>query len=110
MKEITLANFQGEVLDSSLPVFVDFYGENCAICMDLLPGVHEMEKDYEGRILFAGIDTGSERKLAMKERVMGLPTMVIYEGGEKKALRGPLEIKSIEDVRAFIDGYLPAQA
>lgn len=110
MKEITLANFQGEILDASLPVFVDFYGENCAICMDLLPGVHEMEKDYEGRILFAGIDTGSERKLAMKERVMGLPTMVIYEGGEKKAVRGPLDIKSIEDVRAFIDGYLPSHA
>jgi thioredoxin 1 len=106
MKEIRFNNFEEEVLQSDLPVFVDFYGENCAICMDLLPGVHAMEKDYEGRIVFAGIDTGSERKLAMKQRVMGLPTMVVYEGGEKKAVKGPLEIKSIEDVRAFLDGYL----
>lgn len=110
MKEITLDNFKDEVLDSALPVFVDFFGENCAICMDLLPGVHAMEKDYEGRIVFAGIDTGSERKLAMKERVMGLPTMVVYEGGEKKVVKGPLEIKSLEDVKSLLDGYLSNKA
>ncbi|HSP47094.1 MAG TPA: thioredoxin family protein [Clostridiaceae bacterium] len=109
MKEIRFNNFEEEVLQSELPVFVDFYGESCAICMDLLPGVHEMEKDYEGRIVFAGIDTGSERKLAMKQRVMGLPTMVVYEGGEKKVVKGPLEIKSLGDVRAFLDEYLSSK-
>lgn len=106
MIELKTDSYSLVLKEAELPVFVDFFGESCAICMELLPGVHEMEKEFEGRVAFASVDTGAERKLAMKERVMGLPTMVIYEDGEKKAVAGPKDIKSLDDVRGFISSYL----
>jgi thioredoxin 1 len=106
MIELKTDSYAEVLKESQIPVFVDFFGESCAICMELLPGVHEMEKEFEGKVTFASVDTGAERKLAMKERVMGLPTMAIYESGEKKAIAGPKDIKSLDDVRAFINGYL----
>lgn len=106
MIELKTDSYSEVLRGSEIPVFVDFFGESCAICMELLPGVHEMEKEFEGKVAFASVDTGAERKLAMKERVMGLPTMAIYESGEKKAVAGPKDIKSLDDVRGFINGYL----
>ena len=106
MIELKTDSYSEVLMGSEIPVFVDFFGESCAICMELLPGVHEMEKEFEGKVTFASVDTGVGRKLAMKERVMGLPTMAIYVNGEKKAVAGPKDIKSLDDVRAFINGYL----
>ncbi|MBP1919753.1 thioredoxin family protein [Youngiibacter multivorans] len=106
MIELKTDSYAEVLKESEVPVFVDFFGESCAICMELLPGVHEMEKEFEGKVIFASVDTGVERKLAMKERVMGLPTMAIYANGEKKSVAGPKDIKSLDDVRAFINGFL----
>ena len=72
-----------KLLQSEKPVFVDFWGDKCEICIELMPGVHGLEEKYGDKIKFASLNIGGARRLAIAQKVLGLPTMIIYKGGEK---------------------------
>ncbi len=105
MLELNKENFEAEVLQSEKPVFVDFWGDKCEICKDLMPGVHGLEEKYSDKIKFASLNIGAARRLAIAQRVLGLPTMIIYKGGEKVETITPDKISGIEDVENFIKTY-----
>lgn len=102
MIELTKENFEEEVLKSEKPVFVDFWGDKCEICKQLMPGVHSLEEKFGDKIKFAGLNISTARRLAIAQRVLGLPTMIIYKGGEKASTITPDKISSLEDVDGFI--------
>jgi thioredoxin 1 len=77
--------FETEVLKSEGIILVDFWSEGCEPCKALMPDVEELEKEYEGKVKFTKLDTGKARRLAISQRVMGLPTIVLYKDGEKIA-------------------------
>lgn len=106
MLKLNQENFETEVLNyNEKPVFVDFWGEKCERCHELMPEVEELEKKFINSIKFCELNTTEFRKLAIKERVLGLPTMIIYVNGEKKEVLTPNKIASIEDVQRLIDAY-----
>ena len=105
MLELNKENFEAEVLQSEKPVFVDFWGDKCEICKDLMPGVHGLEEKYSDKIKFASLNIGAARRLAIAQRVLGLPTMIIYKGGEKVETITPDKISGLEDVENFIKTY-----
>lgn len=103
MLELNKDNFEAEVLNySEKPVFVDFWGDKCEICKDLMPGVHELEHKYEDKIKFASLNISSARRLAIGQKVLGLPTMIIYKNGERAKVITPDKISNLSDVENFI--------
>lgn len=82
MVELTKENFEAEVLQASGKVFVDFYGDGCVPCAALMPFVHEYAEKYADKgIKFCALNTTKARRLAIAQKVMGLPVMAIYENG-----------------------------
>jgi thioredoxin 1 len=85
MIELTRDNFEAEVLNNEGLVIVDYWGEGCVPCMSLMPDFESLEATYSDKVKFAKLNTTAERKLALSQRVLGLPTIVLYSNGERVA-------------------------
>lgn len=84
MIELTKENFDELVLESKKLVLVDYFSDGCIPCQALLPKMEELEKVYGDKIVFYKFNTTKARRLAIREKVLGLPTIAIYEDGKKK--------------------------
>ncbi len=85
MVELTKETFEAEVLKAEGTVLVDFYGDGCVPCQALMPHVHAMEDTYGKDIKFTALNTTKARRLAIAQKVLGLPVIALYKGGEKIA-------------------------
>ena len=83
MLELDKETFEAEVLKAGETVFVDFYSDGCEPCKALMPAVHALAEKYSDKMKFTKINTMKARRLAIAQKVMGLPVMAIYKGGEK---------------------------
>lgn len=83
MLEVNKDNFESEVLKAEGLVLVDFWGEGCEPCKALMPEFESLANDYTDQVTFAKLNTSQERKLAISQRVLGLPTIVLYKNGER---------------------------
>ena len=83
MLELTKDNFDEEVANHKGVVFIDFWSPKCVPCMELLPDVEAFAERNAGRAKFCKLDTAGNRRLAIAQKVMGLPTMAFYKNGEK---------------------------
>lgn len=81
-------NFATEVLGSKGIVVVDWWGPRCAPCLALLPRLEELARKYAGRVRFGKVNAAENRRLAIEQRVMGLPAIVIYRDGVPVAAVG----------------------
>jgi len=99
--EIGQSSFQVEVLQSDVPVVVDFYANWCGPCRRLSPILKELSEDFQGRIKFVKIDSDQEPELSNEYSVTALPTLLFFDGGklagqfaglpEKASLKAELE-------------------
>jgi len=106
MIEVNKDNFEAEVLNyTEKPVFVDFWGDKCTRCLELMPDVHKLEEKYGDKIKFCSLNTSANRRLAIAQKVLGLPTMIMYVNGEKAEVLTPDKINSIEDVENMIKKF-----
>ena len=76
-------NFVEEVLKAEGYVLVDFWSEGCEPCKALMPDVQRMSEEFAGKMKFGKLDSAKARRLAIKEKVLGLPTIAIYKDGSK---------------------------
>ena len=81
MIELDKTTFEAEVLQAEGKVLVDFYGDGCVPCAALMPQVHAFAETYGDKIKFTALNTTKARRLAIAQKVMGLPVIAIYEGG-----------------------------
>jgi len=102
MVELTKDNFQEEVLDASGFVLVDFWSDGCEPCKALMPDVVALSEEFSA-IKFSKLNTGKARRLAISQRVLGLPTIILYKDGEKVA-----EVTKDDATRAGIKGMIEA--
>ena len=82
MLDVTKETFEAEVLQAEGTVFVDFYGDGCVPCQALMPFVHEMAEKYAASLKFCSLNTTKARRLAISQKVLGLPVIAVYENGE----------------------------
>jgi len=75
-------NFQKEVLESKIPVLVDFWAPWCGPCRMVAPVVEEIEKDYEGKIKVCKVNVDEAGSAAEKYNVMSIPTLALFKDGE----------------------------
>ena len=82
MLEVDKSTFEPEVLQASGKVLVDFYGDGCVPCAALMPHVHEYAEKYGESMKFCALNTTKARRLAISQKILGLPVIAIYEHGE----------------------------
>ena len=83
MIEVNKDNFDAEVLEAEGVVFVDFWSLKCVPCMALMPEVEAFAARNAGRAKFCKLDAGSNKRLSISQKVMGLPAFVFYKDGER---------------------------
>lgn len=105
MIELNKENFEQEVTNSEKPVFVDFWGDSCEICKQLMPGVHDLEPKYGDKIKFTSLNITGQRRLAIGQKVLGLPTMKIYKDGACVETITPDKIAALDDIENFIKAF-----
>ncbi len=102
--EFTDANFEAEVINSDVPVLVDFWAEWCQPCKMLAPTIDKVAVAYDGKVKVGKVDTDSNRDVAVKYNISAIPTVMLFQGGE---LRSQLiGLKSEADFKAMLDEAL----
>ena len=82
VKEIQEADFQDEVLDSQVPVLVDFFAPWCGPCRALAPVLEGVAKTYAGRLKVAKVNVDEAQELAASYRIRGVPTLMFFKDGK----------------------------
>ena len=82
MIDVDKTTFEEEVLKADGYVFVDFYGDGCVPCQALMPKVHEFAETYGDKLKFTSLNTTKARRLAISQKVLGLPVWAIYLDGD----------------------------
>ena len=78
MLELDKNTFEAEVLKAEGKVLVDFYGDGCVPCAALMPHVHAFAETYGDKIKFCALNTTKARRLAIGQKVLGLPLSLIH--------------------------------
>ncbi|MGH8103084.1 MAG: thioredoxin [bacterium] len=84
LAEATTANFKESVLESAIPVLVDFWAEWCGPCHMLTPIVEEAAKSFEGKVKVLKLNVDESPEVADQYEVMSIPTVLFFEGGKVK--------------------------
>lgn len=82
VEQINQHEFQTKVLDSEIPVVVDFYATWCPPCRTLSPILDRLSEEFAGKVKFVKVNSDEEQALANRFQVTGLPTLVFFEDGK----------------------------
>lgn len=105
MLELDKKNFEEEVLNAEGYVLVDFFGDGCVPCQALMPHVHALAEKYDGKMKFTSLNTTKARRLAIGQRILGLPVIAIYKDGAKVE-ELVKDDATAENVEAMIKKYI----
>lgn len=90
--------FSEKVLESDIPVLVEFYSDSCIPCKQLSPILGDLEDEYEDRLAVVKVNVNFEQQLAGQYDILASPTILFFKGGEeKKRIRGLVKKAELED-------------
>ena len=101
---ITDNEFEKEVLNSEIPVLVDFWAEWCGPCRMFVPVLEEIAGEYAGKLKVVKINVDESPETAQKYGVRGIPTIILFKNGEVEATKVGALAKS--QITAFLDSEL----
>ena len=81
-KIITKNDYQKEVVESDIPVLLDFFATWCGPCKMLAPIIEELASEYEGKVKIFKVDVDNDPELARKFDIASIPTLVLLKNGE----------------------------
>ena len=84
---VTDDSFEQDVLKASLPVLVDFWAEWCGPCKMIAPALHDLAKDYAGRVTVAKVNIDENPNTPSKYGVRGIPTLMLFKDGQVSATK-----------------------
>jgi thioredoxin 1 len=79
---VTDTTFEADVLQSGIPVLVDFWAEWCAPCKAIAPAVHAIAQEYDGKLKVGELDVDANVDTTIQFQVMGIPTLILFKDGQ----------------------------
>ncbi len=102
--ELTDSNFETEVLQSKIPVLVDFWASWCRPCIMLAPTVEALAQDYNGRAKVGKLNVDENMGVAGKYKIQGIPALLLFKEGEvRDQIMGA---QSKDNIQAMLDRNL----
>ena len=96
--------FQKEVIESTIPVLVDYWAEWCGPCKMIAPILDELVAEYDGKLKIAKLNIDENQEIPSKYGVRGIPTLMIFKDGNPEATK--LGALSKSQLTAFIDSTI----
>ena len=100
-QDVTDAVFDSEVIDSDIPVLVDFWAEWCGPCKMIAPIIEEIAEEYAGRLTVAKIDIDGNSATPQQYSVRGIPTLMIFKDGNVQGTK--VGAMTLGHLKAFVD-------
>jgi len=106
MSEVTLTdqNFKSEVLDSKVPVLVDFWAEWCGPCRMVAPVVEKIAKEYAGKLKVGKVNVDDNSETPQKYGIQGIPTLILFKNGQ--VANQMVGFQSEDKLKSSIDSVL----
>ncbi len=101
---VTDSSFEEEVLNSDMPVMVDYWAEWCGPCRAIAPVLEELADEYNGKLIVAKMDVDQNQSTPQKYGVRGIPTLMIFKNGNVVGTKVGQASKS--QLSAFIDSTI----
>ncbi|MCK2125266.1 thioredoxin TrxA [Thauera aromatica] len=101
---VTDSSFEAEVLQSQIPVLVDYWAEWCGPCKMIAPILDDVAKDYAGKLKVAKLNIDENQETPAKYGIRGIPTLMLFKGGNVEATKVGALSKS--QLTAFIDSNI----
>ncbi len=96
--------FESEVIESKVPVLVDFWAQWCSPCKAIAPMLDELNEKYQGKVKIVKLDVDQNPATPPKFGVRGIPTLILFMDGQVKATQVGLSSKA--DLMNFIDTHI----
>jgi len=104
IKHVSDASFEADVMQSTLPVLVDYWAEWCGPCKMIAPILDDLSSTYEGKLQFTKMNVDENRDIPAKFGIRGIPTLMLFKGGQLAATK--VGAMSKAQMIAFIDQQL----
>jgi len=104
IKHVTDSSFESDVLNSDIPVLVDYWAEWCGPCKMIAPLLDDAAKQYQGRVMIAKLNVDDNPDTAAKFGIRGIPTLMLFKDGKAAATKVGAMSKS--QLTAFLDESL----
>lgn len=104
ISHLTDETFEKEVLQSNIPVLVDYWAEWCGPCKMIAPILDSLTDEYAGKLKISKLNIDDNRQVVLKYKVRGIPTLMIFKNGNVEATKVGALSKS--QLTAFIDSNL----
>ncbi|MCM8812404.1 MAG: thioredoxin [Candidatus Omnitrophica bacterium] len=102
---LTTENFEKEVIQSSLPVLVDFWAEWCGPCRMLSPTIDELSREYAGKLKVGKLNVDEAAEIASQYGVMSIPTLMVFDKGN--VVTQNVGAQSKDKLAQIVRPYLP---
>ena len=102
--DLTTSSFEKEVIDSDLPVLVDFWAPWCGPCQMIAPQIKELATEFAGKLKVCKLNVDEASDVATKYNVMSIPALMLFKSGEIMEKR--VGAMSKRDLNKFIQPYL----
>ena len=104
IQHVTDASFEPDVLQSDVPVLVDYWAEWCGPCKSIAPILEAVAKEYDGRLKIAKINVDENQSTPAKFGIRGIPTLMLFKNGNVEATKVGALSKS--QLTAFLDSNI----